>query len=244
MTVSPGSSIMFCSTFFWPEHVLVVELEDRSLPVFLTDDHDVLRVGVLLQAAGQRNRLQHGHLARQRKRARPSMTLPMMYTLRLLISLTMTVAFGLLHEFGRGLHRFARSCIGRQPRGLDVVQQRQRNLAVGPNHDVGRHVLFPPEHDRQHVLGADDVAGRQRHTGSAARRASPAAPAAALAASGATSAALVSARRTETQNERCHDLPFTVFNRAHSVRRSRRYCRYSLNGSWQSCLRRKFRNRL
>ena len=63
----------------------------------------------------------------------------------------------LLDELRRRFVNWSRNCIRRQPRRLHVVQQRQRDLSVRPHHDVRRHVLVAPEHDRQHVVGADDV---------------------------------------------------------------------------------------
>ena len=70
MTVSPGFSTMFCSTFLPFMHILVVELEVLVAPVLLAHDDDVLRVGVLEQAASDRDQLQHGHVVVKRIRAR------------------------------------------------------------------------------------------------------------------------------------------------------------------------------
>ena len=76
-----------------------------------------------------------------------------MNTFRLLISLTTTVAFGSSTNFAAAFAIAARSCLGRLARRLDIVQQRQRDLAVRPHDDVRRHVLLAPEHNRQDVLG-------------------------------------------------------------------------------------------
>src|SRR5262249_57544813 len=48
----------------------------------------------------------------------------------------------------------------RQPGGLDIVQQRERDVSIWPNQDVRGHVLVSPEDDREDIAGADDI-GRQ-----------------------------------------------------------------------------------
>ena len=53
----------------------------------------------------------------------------------------------------------SRSCVGREPRGVQVVEQRQRDHAVRADGDVHRQVLLAPEEHAQHVLGTDDVPG-------------------------------------------------------------------------------------
>jgi hypothetical protein len=62
---------------------------------------------------------------------------------------------------GRG-QQDAAQLVGGEAGRLDFVQQRQRDAAVGTDHDVGRQILFAPEADREAVVHADDVAGRQR----------------------------------------------------------------------------------
>src|SRR5262249_37074487 len=42
-----------------------------------------------------------------------------------------------------------------------VVHEWERDLAIWPNHDVCRQILLAPECDRQNVVQADHVIGRQ-----------------------------------------------------------------------------------
>ena len=130
--------------------------------------------------------------------------------------------------------RRSRSCVGVRARGLDVVEQRQRNLPVRPDRHLGRHVLVAPEHDRQHVVGADDVVGRRTTAAAASavdragRRSGAAAGACPAGASdrGVATTTPITGRRLVTRVADTRLLP------------------EFLERSWQSCLRRKFRNRL
>ena len=182
-------------------------------------------------------------------------TCPVMKTLRLLISLTTTVTFGSSDELRAAFAIASAQLLGRQPRRLDVVQQRQRDLAVRPHDDVGRHVLLAPEHDRQHVLRADHVVRSAAATPARTRRARLRRGGACCAPAGA---ATVAAHERQPADECRANVSSSLPFRFSLCRRPRlgksrasaapahavRYCRYSLNGSWQSCLRRKFRNRL
>ena len=153
-------------------------------------------------------------------------TLPVMKTFRLLISLTTTVTFGSSTNFDAASVDLLAQLVRRQAGRLNVVQQRQRDLAVRPDHHVGRHVLVSPEHDRQHVVRTDHVAGRQRN-----RRV-------AVAAAGgvwrrALRAAGCCARPGRTTSAARAKDADTLWNRMvyHANTTLRHYCRYSLNGS-------------
>ena len=71
MTVSPGLQLDVLLEVLLAHDVLVVERERDVAAVFLAHDDDVLAVGVLLEAAGHRDQLQHGQLAVQRVGAAP-----------------------------------------------------------------------------------------------------------------------------------------------------------------------------
>ena len=85
------------------------------------------------------------------------LTSPVMNTFRLLICLDdhrdVRIFEVLLRLFDEQIVQLA----GRQSGRTHFVQQRQRDLAVGPHRDLRRHVLVAPEHDRQHVFGANQI---------------------------------------------------------------------------------------
>ena len=87
MTVSPGCSRMFCVNRLPLHDVLVIERNRRLFSALGAENDDVLRLGVLAQAASQRDQLQY---ARGHHQGIPPglFTSPVMNTCRLLISRT------------------------------------------------------------------------------------------------------------------------------------------------------------
>ena len=85
-----------------------------------------------------------------------------MNTLRLFICRTTTVTEASVMNSRRAAWMRSASCVGRQPRGLHVADERQRDHAVGPDGDVPRHVGLPPDDDAEHVFGADGESRARR----------------------------------------------------------------------------------
>ena len=67
-----------------------------------------------------------------------------------------------LDELGGGLGDRLTQLVRPQAGRLDVAHQRQRDVAVRTDGDVTGHVGVAPEHDAQHVVGANHVVGRHR----------------------------------------------------------------------------------
>ena len=88
-----------------------------------------------------------------------------MNTLRLLICRTTTVTFGSSMNLPAVFAIWSRSSLGFRPAALMSPQQRQRDVPVGTDRDLLRHVGVAPEHDAQDVVGADHVVGRDRQPG-------------------------------------------------------------------------------
>ena len=178
MTVSPGFSSMFCSRFLPLEHVLVVEQIASSACRSRSARCRCSSLSAYSAQAARHARSAAAPWSAPISGYGPGLaTWPVMNTLRLLISLTITVTFGSSTYLAAPATDRVAQLLGRQPGRLDVVEQRQRDLAVGPDRDFGRHVLVAPVHDRQHVVGTDDVVGRSA-TAAAARGGAGAAAAA------------------------------------------------------------------
>src|SRR5258706_2061684 len=151
------------------DDVFVVELEVLLLAVFRAVDDDMLRVGVFQQSAADRDELQDGHLAHHRIHRvlryiscdvyNPAPDLP-----------DHDGHVRIFDEFRRGLEKPYTQLFGCRAGGVDFVEQRQGDLAVGTHGDVGGHFLVSPEDDRQHVRGADHVTRPERGGRRTARR--------------------------------------------------------------------------
>ena len=199
---------------------------------------DLLVVGELIEAAGERNQLQHrdgtGHGIRARLSHHAGDEDPAAVDL-----FHDDRHARLLDELGRFRANAIAKLFGRQTRSDHVVDEGQGDAAVGPHDDVGRHLFVAPEHHVQHVVGANGVAGRNLERRGGRRR------------------------RRQGRDRRHKGRWLHLGGRLHRGRADERerhdecvpygakipdslipHCRYSLNGSWQSCLRRKFRNRL
>ena len=88
-----------------------------------------------------------------------AVTWPVMKTLRLLICRTTTVTLASDSNSRRFL-KLVTQHFGLQARRGDFANQRQRDLAVGPDRDIAAHVRLAPEEDAEDILGADDVVRR------------------------------------------------------------------------------------
>src|SRR5262249_2208400 len=140
--------------------IVVVEPVAMLLAVLVAHDHHRTFVRVLQKPAGFRDGLQHVHFIPKLDGPRLGYLANHVYlaTMYLLdnhggAGISDELCGGLLNGSGQLLWRHA-SC-------GNVVQHRQRNLAVWPYDDLGRQFFIAPEHDVQNVLDADDIVLRQ-----------------------------------------------------------------------------------
>ena len=68
---------------------------------------------------------------------------------------------GIVDEAVGALDHRQTQLLGRHPARFDFVEQRQRDLAVGPDHHLRGQILVAPEDDLQHIADPDHVVGRR-----------------------------------------------------------------------------------